>query len=129
MGVAAWLTMPFLFVSAVLGLTGVAGLVSGATRDVGLSVALFGAAVAVLVAGGGMVAWRSRRQRLVLRWGYPAAVLALGIGVDGVRVPVVAVVVVGVPVLLFLVGQYVVERRRTAAAGDESFASSGYGCR
>lgn len=121
--------MPFLFVSAVLGLTGVAGLVSGATGDVGLSVALFGAAVAVLVAGGGMVAWRSHRQRLVLRWGYPAAVLAVGIGVHGVRVPVVAVVVVGVPVLVFLLGQYVVERRRSTAATDKSFASSGCGCR
>ncbi|MFI9818182.1 hypothetical protein [Saccharothrix variisporea] len=130
MRVTTWMAMPFLFVSAVLGLTGVAGLLVGSTstRDMALSVALFGAGVAVNVVGGGMVAWRWAWQRVVLRWAYPAGVLALGIAVDGVRVPVVAVVVVGVPVLALLVAQYVVERRRTAAESDEPLASSGYGC-
>ncbi|NUT98740.1 MAG: hypothetical protein HOY78_42735 [Saccharothrix sp.] len=128
MRVTTWMAMPFLFVSAVLGLTGAAGLLVGSTRDMALSVALFGAAVAVTVVGGGMVAWRRAWQRVVLRWGYPAAVLALGIAVDGVRVPLVAVVSVGVPVLVLLVAQYVAERRRTAAESEETLASSGYGC-
>ncbi|WP_309117575.1 hypothetical protein [Saccharothrix sp.] len=128
MRVTTWMAMPFLFVSAVLGLTGVAGLVVGAPRDMGLSVALFGAAAAVGLAGGGMVTWRARWQRVGLRWTYPAGVLGLGIVLDGVRVPVVAVVAVGVPVLLLLVAQYVVERRRASADADERFASSGYGC-
>lgn len=128
MRVTTWMAMPFLFVSAVLGLTGAAGLAVGSTRDMALSVALFGAGVAVTVVGGGMVAWRRSWQRVVLRWGYPAAVLGVGVALDGVRVPVVAVVVVGVPVLVLLVAQYVVERRRTAAESDETYASSSFGC-
>ncbi|MEJ2859344.1 MULTISPECIES: hypothetical protein [unclassified Saccharothrix] len=127
MRVTTWMAMPFLFVSAVLGLTGVAGLAVGSTRDMALSVALFGAAVAVTLAGGGMVAWRRAWQRVVLRWGYPASVLALGVVVDGVRVPLVAVVSIGVPVLLLLVTQYVVERRRTTAESDEPLATTPYG--
>ena len=124
-----WLVVPFLFGSAVLGLTGSAGLLVGATRDIALSSALFGAAAAVALVASGMVTWRRPWQRVVLRWGYPALVLGVGIAVDGVRVPVVAAVVIGVPVLVLLVAQDLVERRRTAATPDESLVSSGYSCR
>ncbi len=122
-----WLAVPFLFGSAVLGLTGLAGLLVGAPRDIALSSPLFGASVAVGAAASRMVPWRNARQRIWLRWGFLAAWLALGVAVDGLRVPVVGVVAVGVPVMLLLVGEYITERRRTADQDDDGFATSG-GC-
>ncbi|MBW4716451.1 hypothetical protein [Saccharothrix obliqua] len=115
----AWLAVPFLFASAVLGLTGLAGLFVGAPRDIGLSSSLFGASVAVGIGGSGLVAWRGTWQRVWLRWGWLGGWLLLGIAVDGVKVPVVLAVAVGVPVVLLLVGQCIAERRRTAEAGCE----------
>ncbi|WP_433264535.1 hypothetical protein ACQPZF_35345 [Actinosynnema sp. CS-041913] len=120
--------MPFLFGSAVLGLTGLAGLLVGAPHDITLVSPLFGAAVAVGFAASGMVIWHSERQRAWLRWGYLAAWLAIGIGVDGLRVPVVGAVAIGVPALVFLVACYVLERRRTASLAQHDLTLSRSGC-
>ncbi|MEV0680792.1 hypothetical protein AB0I60_30190 [Actinosynnema sp. NPDC050436] len=113
--VGTWLAVPFLFGSAVLGLTGFAGLFVAAPREIALTSPLFGASVAVGVAVSGTVTWRTRRQKRWLRWGYPAGLLAAGVAVDGVHLPVAGVVAVGVPVVALLVALCVVERRRTAA--------------
>ncbi len=122
--------MPFLFVGAVLGLTGLAGLLIGVSdSQIALSTPVFGAATAVTAAAGATVCWSSSRQRRWLRWPYPAAVLAVGVLAGGVEVPVLAVVALGLPATGWLVRQYVVERRRTeelAAAGhrDLDFTST-----
>ncbi|MEU4803725.1 hypothetical protein [Actinosynnema sp. NPDC023587] len=123
-----WLALPFLFGSAVLGLTGLSGLLVGAPHDIALSSPLFGAAVAVGAAGSGMVAWHAPWQRTWLRWGYLGGLLGVGVAVDGVRFPVVAVVAVGVPVVALLLVQYVVEKRRSAETTDEHI-TTGDQCR
>ncbi|MEU4441740.1 hypothetical protein AB0K14_29255 [Actinosynnema sp. NPDC050801] len=112
---AAWLAVPFLFSIAVLGLTGLGGLLVGAPAYLALSSPVFGAGVAVGVATSGTVRWTARWQRVWLRWPYLASVLATGVLLGGVRVPVAAVVGLGVPVIALLVAQYFLERRRTAA--------------
>jgi hypothetical protein len=118
-----WLAVPFLFGIAVLGLTGLGGVLLGAAGDLALSSPVFGAGVAVGVATSNSVVWTARWQRAWLRWPYLAAVLALGVLLDGVRVPVVAVVGLGVPVTALLVAQYFVDRRRTAALTEAGAAS------
>ncbi|MBB5955263.1 hypothetical protein FHS29_001844 [Saccharothrix tamanrassetensis] len=117
-----WLAVPFLFGSAVLGLTGLAGLLVGAPHDIALPSPLFGAAAAVGFAASGMVQWRHEWQRAWLRWVYLAAWLVTGIAIDGLRLPVVGVVLVGMPVVVLLLTQYVVERRRTAALAKQGAA-------
>ncbi|WP_367135885.1 hypothetical protein [Saccharothrix sp. HUAS TT1] len=110
-----WLVLPLLFSTAVLGVAGVAGLLVGAPGDLALSSPVFGAGVAVGVAASGSVRWTAPWQRVWLRWPYLALVLVLGSLLHGVRVPVPAVVGLGVPVTGLLVTQYFLERRRTAA--------------
>ncbi|MFD1151926.1 hypothetical protein [Saccharothrix hoggarensis] len=119
-----WLAVPFLFSSAVLGLTGLGGLLLGAPGYLPLSSPVFGAGVAVGVAASSAVEWTARWQRVWLRWPYLASVLALGVLVDGVRLPVVAVVALGVPVTALLVAQYFLERRRTAALAEAGLTSA-----
>lgn len=123
MPLTTWLAVPFLFGIAVLGLTGLGGVLLGAEGDLTLSSPVFGAGVAVGVATSSSVAWTARWQRSWLRWPYLAAVLALGVLLDGVRVPVAAVVGLGVPVTALLVAQYFLERRRTAALAEAGAAS------
>lgn len=124
LGLTTWLAVPYLFAGAVLGLTGLAGLLVGSFGwTIALSSPVFGAATAVTAAVSGGVRWTASWQRTWLRWGYPAFVLVLGILVDGVQLPVVAMVGVGVPMVAGLVGWCVVERRRSsalAAAGQYS---------
>jgi len=110
-----WLVLPLLFSTAVLGVAGVGGLLVGAPGHLALSSPVFGAGVAVGVAASGSVRWTASWQRVWLRWPYLASVLLLGALLDGVRVPVPAVVGLGAPVTALLVGQYFLERRRTAA--------------
>lgn len=112
-----WLAVPFLFSAAVLGLMGSAGLLVGSWTTVPLSPVVSGAGVAVAAAVSGGVRWRRAWQRAWLRWPYLAAVLVLGVVVGAVEVPVLAATVVGVPVLLGLVFQLLVqndENRQTA---------------
>ncbi|MCE6997921.1 hypothetical protein LZG04_24425 [Saccharothrix sp. S26] len=118
-----WLAVPFLFSIAVLGLTGLGGLLLGAPGYLALSSPVFGAGVAVGVATSNAVLWTARWQRAWLRWPYLAAVLAVGVLLDGVRVPVGAVVALGVPVTALLVAQYFHDRRRTAALAEAGLAA------
>ncbi|WP_189222649.1 hypothetical protein, partial [Saccharothrix coeruleofusca] len=93
-----WLAVPVLFISAVLGLVGLACLLLDLPGEgVGLSTTLFGAATAVTGVTGGAVTWTSAWQRRWLRLAYPAALLVAGVAVDGVRLPVAVVVAVGLP--------------------------------
>lgn len=113
-----WLAVPFLFSIAVLGLTGLGGLLLGAPGQLALSSPVFGAGVAVGVATSNAVVWTARWQRVWLRWPYLVGVLALGVLLHGVRLPMPAVVGLGVPVVALLVVQYFHERRRTAALAE-----------
>ncbi|GDY32457.1 hypothetical protein [Gandjariella thermophila] len=107
-----WFAVPLLFVAGVLGLTGLGVLVTGAVREpLQLSGTLCGAAAAVTFATGDAVSWPGggRPWRWVRRL-YPLAVLLGGVAVDGVRLPVVPAVVVGLGALA-LVGAMVVRYR------------------
>ncbi|SDN94103.1 hypothetical protein [Lentzea jiangxiensis] len=112
-----WLAVPFLFSAAVLGLMGSAGLLTAAWTTVPLSPVVTGAGVAVAAATSGSVRWKRTWQRTWFRWAYLAAVLAVGVLVGAVEIPALVTTVVGVPVLLGLVFQCLVqndENRRTA---------------
>ncbi|WP_051766320.1 hypothetical protein [Saccharothrix syringae] len=110
-----WLAVPFLFSGSVLGLTGLGDLLLGTAGSVTLSSPLFGAGVAVGVVSSGTVTWAAPWQRTWLRWPYLAAVMCLGIAVDGLPVPPAVSLPVGLPLLALLVTQYFRDRRRTAA--------------
>lgn len=119
----SWLAVPFLFSIAVLGLTGLGELLLNGSGYLPLSSPVVGAGVAVGVASSGTVAWTARWQRTWLRWPYPVAVLVLGVLLDGVRVPLLALVGLGVPVTALLVAGYFHERRRTAALAEAGVLS------
>lgn len=116
--------MPFLFSAAVLGLIGLGGLLIGVPGHLTLSSPVFGAGVAVGVAASSAVRWTANWQRVWLRWPYLVSVLVAGVLLDGVRVPVPAVVALGVPVTALLVARYFLERRRTAALAEAGLLSS-----
>jgi hypothetical protein len=119
--VLTWLAVPFLFTSAVLGLSALAGVLVGAVGwTIALSSPVFGAATAVTAAISGTVAWTRRWQRAWLRWPYLVAVFITGILLDGVQVPVVGVVAIGLPITGLLVMQFFVERRRSEAHAERS---------
>ncbi|MCC8250993.1 hypothetical protein [Saccharothrix luteola] len=128
LSLTSWLAVPFLFSIAVLGLTGLGGLLVGAPGQLALSSPVFGAGVAVGVATSGSVGWTARWQRTWLRWPYLTSVLVVGVLLDGVRVPVPAVVGLGVPVVVLLVADYFLERRRTAALVEAGTASPAPPC-
>ncbi len=112
-----WLAVPFLFSAAVFGLMGSAGLITASWTTVPLSPVVSGAGVAVAAAVSGGVRWGRPWQRVWLRWPYLAAVLAFGVLVGAVEVPSLVTTVVGLPVLLGLVFQCLVqndENRSTA---------------
>ncbi|MFT7840174.1 hypothetical protein Q5530_28865 [Saccharothrix sp. BKS2] len=110
-----WLAVPFLFSGAVLGLTGLGGLLVGSSDPVTLSSPLFGAGVAVAVVASGSVAWTAPWQRTWLRWPYLTGVMCLGTATDGLPVPILPALAIGLPTTTLLVTQYFRERRRTAA--------------
>ncbi|MFI9010167.1 hypothetical protein ACIGNX_23340 [Actinosynnema sp. NPDC053489] len=123
-----WLAVPFVFGIAVLGLTGLGGLLLGAPGPLALSSPLFGAGAAVALATSGAVLWSAPWQRRWLRRPYPAAVVVLGVLVDGVRVPAVVVACLGVPVTALLVARYFHERRRTAELAEAGLVSPAPPC-
>jgi len=113
-----WLAVPFLFASAVFGLMGSAGLITASWTTVPLSPVVSGAGVAVAAAVSGGVRWSRPWQRHWLRWPYLAAVLALGVIVGAVEVPALVTTVVGLPVLLGLVFQCLVQNDDSHATSD-----------
>jgi hypothetical protein len=117
LSLTTWLAVPYLFSTAVVGLTALAGLLLGFTNGEfsTLSTPVFGAATAVTAAASASVTWRSTRQRRWLRWPYPTSVLGVGIAVDGIRLPAALAIGLGVPTIALLLHWYAVERRRSAA--------------
>ena len=113
-----WLAVPFLFSAAVFGLMGSAGLVTASWTTVPLSPVVSGAGVAVAAAVSGGVRWRRAWQRHWLRWPYLAAVLVFGVLVGAVEVPALVSTVVGLPVLLGLVFQCLVQNDESAPASN-----------
>ncbi|NKE56896.1 hypothetical protein FXN61_08615 [Lentzea sp. PSKA42] len=113
-----WLAVPFLFSAAVFGLMGSAGLITASWTTVPLSPVVSGAGVAVAAAVSSGVRWRHSWQRIWLRWPYLAAVLAFGVFVGAVEIPALATTVVGLPVLLGLVFQCLVQNDESAPASD-----------
>ncbi|WP_112262129.1 hypothetical protein [Lentzea terrae] len=113
-----WLAVPFLFSAAVFGLMGSAGLITASWTTVPLSPVVSGAGVAVAAAVSGGVRWRRSWQRTWLRWPYLVAVLTFGVLVGAVEVPALVTAVVGLPVLLGLVFQCLVQNDENQAASD-----------
>ncbi|MFD7653639.1 hypothetical protein ACFV4N_06635 [Actinosynnema sp. NPDC059797] len=112
---STWLAVPFLFGGAVLGLTGLSGLLLGTTAPLTLSSPLFGAGVAVAVVASTAVAWTARWQRTWLRWPYLTAVMCLGVATDDLPLPLLPTLLLGLPSLTLLITHYFRERRRPAA--------------
>lgn len=99
----AWLAVPLLFASAVLGLVAVLGVLIDADWQATLSSALCGAAAAVTV----LIdvhprSWPPRRRRF-LRIGYPTAIFGVGLLVGGLTIPTWVATALGLPALLTLV--------------------------
>ncbi|GGU53526.1 hypothetical protein [Lentzea flava] len=113
-----WVAVPFLFSAAVFGLMGSAGLITASWTTVPLSPVVSGAGVAVAAAVSGGVRWRRSWQRTWVRWPYLASVLAFGVLVGAVEVPALVTAVVGLPVLLGLVFQCLVQNDESAPASD-----------
>jgi hypothetical protein len=113
-----WLAVPFLFSAAVFGLMGSAGLITASWTTVQLSPVVFGAGVAVGAVVSSGVRWRRSWQRIWLRWAYLVGVLAFGVLVGAVEVPALATTVVGLPVLLGLVFQCLVQNDESQPASD-----------
>jgi hypothetical protein len=111
-----WLAVPFLFSFAVFGLMGSAGLITASWTTVPLSPVVSGAGVAVAAEVSGGVRWRRSWQRVWLRWGYLGAVLVAGVLVGAVEIPALLTTVVGLPVLLGLVFQCLVQNDESAPA-------------
>ncbi|GAA1308265.1 hypothetical protein GCM10009634_72180 [Saccharothrix xinjiangensis] len=107
-----WLAVPFLFGGAVLGLTGLIGLLVGTAGPLSLSSPLFGAGVAVAVVASTAVTWTARWQRTWLRWPYLTAVMCLGVATDDLSLPLLPTLLIGLPSLALLITHYFRERHR-----------------
>lgn len=98
----AWLAIPVLFAAGVLGVTATLGVLLNAKWQATLSPALFGSAAAVTaLIGVGTDEW-SRRRRMSVRLGYPAAVFTTGLVIGGIVVPTAVAVLVGLPALVIV---------------------------
>ena len=99
----AWLAIPFLFATAVLGLVAVLGVLIDAEWQATLSSALCGAAAAVTA----LVDvhprnWPACRRRC-LRVAYPTATFTFGLLFGGFTVPTWVAIAIGLPALVTLV--------------------------
>jgi hypothetical protein len=99
----AWLTAPLLFATAVLGLTGLGGVLLDASWRPTLSSALFGPAAAVTAVLALEVEWRVRWQRLWIGLGYPLVVFSAGLVFNDVSLPAPLAMATGVPAVIILV--------------------------
>jgi hypothetical protein len=107
----AWLAVPLLFAAAVLGLTGLGGMLLEADWRVTLSSALWGPAAAVTAVLAYGVEWKTRSQRLWLGIGYPLLVFGAGLILDDVSIPPPAAMATGTPAVVILV--VIIARERT----------------
>ncbi|HEV2784385.1 MAG TPA: hypothetical protein VGX25_33785 [Actinophytocola sp.] len=103
LSVLAWLAVPLLFAAAVLGLTGLGGVLLSADWRVTLSSALFGPAAAVTAVLAHGVEWRAQWQRWSLGLAYPAVVFAAGLVLNDVSLPAPLAMAAGAPALITLV--------------------------
>ena len=103
LSVLAWLAVPALFAAAVLGLTGLGGVLLDAPWRVTLSAALFGPAAAVTLVLAPSVAWPATWLRRSLGLGYPALVFGAGILLNDVSLPATFAMIAGTPALITLV--------------------------
>ena len=101
--IPAWLAVPPLFATAVLGLTGLGGVLLDADWRVTLSAALFGPAAAVTAVLAHGVEWKARWQRLWIGLGYPLVVFSCGLVLNDVSLPPALAMVTGIPALIILV--------------------------
>lgn len=110
--VVTWLAVPLLFAAAVLGLTGLGGVLLDADWRVTLSSALWGPAAAVTAILAHGVEWRVRWQRWWLGIGYPLMVFGAGLVLDDVSLPSPVAMAAGTPALITLVVVIARERNK-----------------
>ena len=102
LSVPVWMTVPLLFATAVLGLTGLGGILLDADWRVTLSSALFGPAAAVTAVLGYGVEWKTRWQRWWIGLGYPVFVFLCGLVFNDVSLAPGLALVTGVPAVIIL---------------------------
>jgi hypothetical protein len=112
--IPAWLAVPLLFATAVLGLTGLGGVLLDASWRVTLSAALFGPAAAVTAVLAFGVEWKRQRCRICLGFGYPALVFSCGLVFNDVSIPAPVAMVTGIPAVIIL--GVVIARERNKVA-------------
>jgi hypothetical protein len=101
--VRAWLAIPFLFATAVLGLVAVLGVLIDAHWQATLSSALCGAAAAVTaLIDVHPPNWPNCRRRC-LRIAYPTAIFVAGLLLGGPAIPTWVAIAVGLPAQVTLV--------------------------
>ncbi len=99
----AWLAVPFLFATAVLGLVAVLAVLIDAPWQATLSSALCGAAAAVTaLIDVDPAHWPNCRRRC-LRIAYPTAIFTAGLLFGGFAVPTWLAIAIGLPALVTLV--------------------------
>ena len=108
--IPVWLAVPLLFATAVLGLTGLGGVLLDADWRVTLSSALFGPAAAVTAVLAHGLEWKVRWQRLWLGLGYPLVVFSCGLVLNDVSIPSGWATIAGVPAVVIL-GVVIVRER------------------
>ena len=104
----AWVALPLLCVGSAVGIAALLELLVSSTpvlrSELTLSAPLlFGFAGALTYLGSSQVRWTSDRQRRWLRPGYPLAVLAAGLAVDALEIPLVVALGVGSVAIAVLV--------------------------
>ena len=115
---AVWLAVPVLFAAAVLGLLGAACLALGVGDGTQpLSAPVFGAAAAVTAALHSGVAWGGHVRLRRIACGYPALVLACGIGLSWLAVANLVAIAIGAPAAVAAVALCVWEHQLSSDHG------------